>query len=103
MTSTAMMDAVKDLDPYILAASPAAHQYMQMVAQRQAKEQAVEKAQRLQTAMDRLNKPQEHVVNGKLVRSYADGRTEIVTCRRRPRPAARLAIPSRRRTTRLSP
>jgi hypothetical protein len=27
--------------------------------------------------MDRLNKPQEHVVNGKLVRSYADGRTEI--------------------------
>jgi hypothetical protein len=79
MTSTAMMDAIKDLDPYTLAASPAAHSYMQMVAQRQAREQAVEaQRQRLQTAMDRLNKPQEHVVNGKLVRSYADGRTEIV-------------------------
>jgi hypothetical protein len=79
MTSTAMMDAVKEVDPYILSASPAAHQYMAMVAQRQAKETAVENQRlRLQAAMDKLNKPQEHVVNGKLLRSYADGRTEIV-------------------------
>ncbi len=79
MTSSALLEAVKDVDPALLATSPTAQTYLQYAGQVQQREQTVERErQRLQATLDRLNRPTEHVVNGKLVRSYADGRTETV-------------------------
>lgn len=79
MTSSALLDAVKDVDPSVLATSPAAHSYLQMAGQLQTKEAVVEASrQRLQDTLDRLNKPTDHVLGGRLIRSYPDGRTEVI-------------------------
>ena len=79
MTASAMFDSVKDIPPEVWAESPIAHQFVETVHTKMQREHAVEQdRQRLQAAADRLNKPIEHVVNGKLVRSYADGRTETI-------------------------